>query len=623
LEQTALLSPDLAQRLISSRTKRQWKRIGACRRSGVAVPLFSIFSESSCGIGEIPDIKPLVNWCRETSLSIIQLLPLNDVGFNFRPYDAQSMFALDPMYLAPDRLKGVTAKEWASDIQQLKTTFPTGESRVDYRIKGAKLELFWKIFNASCTTPPAELTAFIAANAYWLEDYAAFRTIKEKQQEKDWQDWPPELKTHRPETLASLAASDPRTHLFQQWLQWQLYEQFLDAKAYAARHGVLLMGDLPFLVSRDSADVWAHQDYFKLDLASGAPPDMLYSQGQRWGMPPYNWPNIAAHNYDYVIEKLKYAENFYDLYRIDHVVGMFRVWTIPVSEPEADGGLHGTFDPADEKKWESHGRRLLDVLVHNTNMLACAEDLGTIPECTFRVLNEYGIPGIDVQRWVRDWGASYDFKGADAYRPMALATLATHDMSSLLGWWQFEAGTVDKGLFERACRQNGIDFTAVAERLFDLAQTQHDRLRWREPNLSVDAFCSIIGKSAQEAWNVVDLFKGSISERDQYLKFLGCPPGTALTNPHIFVKMALERINAASCIFSSLLLQDWLAIDTLFDFDPWEERINFPGTVDPRNWTLAIPLALEDIAEMPVNSVIRHIVAQHQRVPPNKPKEAS
>jgi len=605
---------DLAERLLSGRTARQWQRIGTRRRSGVAVPLFSVSSESSCGIGEIPDIRLLVDWCRNTGISIIQLLPINDMGFNFRPYDAQSIFALDPMHLALPQLKRVEAQKWAAEIQAVREKFPTSRSRVDYRIKGTKLELLWRIFSETVTRIPAELAAYANANAFWIEDYALFRAIKEQQGERDWQEWPRELKERQTAALEAFAASNSRALLFQKWLQWQLFEQFRSAKAYAGSYRVLLIGDLPFLASRDSADVWAHQDYFKLDLASGAPPDLLYSQGQRWGMPPYNWPNIAAHGYDYVIEKLRYAENFYDAYRIDHVVGMFRLWTIPMTEPETTAGLNGVFDPADEKEWEAHGRQLLDVMIDNTDMLACAEDLGTIPPSTFRVLDEYGIPGIDVQRWARHWGKTYDFKAASDYRPVALATLATHDMSSLLGWWEIEAGTVDKGLFERACRNHGIDFDDVAPLLFNLGETRHNRLRWSQVDLTEESFLQIIGKTEKEAWGVVDLFRGSIRERDQFLKFLGCPPGTALANPHLFMKKALARVNATSCIFTSLLLQDWLAVDTLFDFDPWEARINFPGTVNDRNWTLAIPMPLEDIVEMPVNNVIQEILKQDGRI---------
>jgi len=615
LPQTTTLLKDRYQRLLSGRSSWQWQRIGTQRRAGVAVPLFSVFSEASCGIGELPDLNLLVDWCGNTGISLIQLLPLNDVGFGFRPYDAHSMFALDPMYLCLRRLKGVGAGRWDTAIDLLKEGFPTGRGRVDYRIKGAKLELLWRVFEAAVPgDPPAELTDFVRRNTYWIEDYALFRAIKERQQERAWWEWPAELKDRQSDACAAFGRSNGRTLLFQKWLQWQLFEQFRETKVYAGQKGVLFMGDLPFLVSRDSADVWAHQDYFKLDLASGAPPDMLYSKGQRWGMPPYNWANIAAHGYDYVIEKLGYAENFYDLYRIEHVVGMFRVWTIPVSEPEETAGVNGAFDPADENEWETHGRRLLDVLLDNTGMLACAEDLGTVPECAFRVLDEYGIPGIDVQRWTRAWGKSYDFSNPEAYRAVALATLGTHDTSGLLGWWQYEAGTVDKGLFERACQNHGVAFDAVAAQLFELEQTRHNRLRWCAPHIDETRFLRIIGKEEKDAWGLLDLFRGSVSEREQFLKFLGCPPGTALANPHVFMKKAVERVSATACIFTSLLFQDWLALDTFFDLDPWEARINFPGTVDDRNWTLAIPQALDDILDMPVNLVIRKILSRHERL---------
>ncbi|MGE5280436.1 MAG: 4-alpha-glucanotransferase, partial [Deltaproteobacteria bacterium] len=200
-----------------------------------------------------------------------------------------------------------------------------------------------------------------------------------------------------------------------------------------------------------------------------------------------------------------------------------------------------------------------------------------------------------------------------AYRPVAMATLATHDTSSLLGWWHHEAGTVDTGLFERACRQAGVDFNAVAPQLFDLERTRHGRLWWRA-HMTADLFRSVIGKSDREAWNAWDLMRSSLREREQFLRMIQCPPGTDLASPNMFMKKALGRVNASACIFASLLFQDWLAVDTFFDFDPWESRINFPGTTDPQNWTLRIPLPLEDIVEMPANAVIRAITETHRRL---------
>ena len=182
------------------------------------------------------------------------------------------------------------------------------------------------------------------------------------------------------------------------WLQWILFKQFKEASAYAARNNIFIKGDLPVLVSRDSSDVWSHPDYFKLDFAAGAPPDMYTALGQRWGMPTYNWEAIAHDNYRYLKEKLKYAQEFYNILRIDHVVGLFRIWSIPYNDPQENQGLNGVFDPLDEQRWDQHGRKILSILVQNTKMLLCAEDLGVIPKCCTDTLLEFGICGNDVAR---------------------------------------------------------------------------------------------------------------------------------------------------------------------------------------------------------------------------------
>ena len=153
------------------------------------------------------------------------------------------------------------------------------------------------------------------------------------------------------------------------WVQWQAYKQFKAAKAYASEKGILLKGDLPILVSRDSADVWAHTEFFKLEFAAGAPPDMYCSRGQRWGMPTYNWEAKSADGYRYFKAKLKYAENFYDILRVDHVVGLFRIWSIPYNDPPENEGLHGSFDPWDQGLWDRNGRERLSLILDNTCLL--------------------------------------------------------------------------------------------------------------------------------------------------------------------------------------------------------------------------------------------------------------
>src|SRR3989338_8518905 len=274
------------QDFLQAPTAAQWKRFGTSRRAGVATPLFSLYSSQSTGIGEIPDLPLLVDWCRKTGLSIIQLLPMNDVGFDFRPYDAQSTFALEPMYLDLNHLVGVKAAAFRNEIEDLRRSFPCGSQKVNYGIKAAKLKLLKEIFDKSKNQLPAAFGSFVEKNRYWLNDYVLFKAIKESKGQTGWESWPQELRDKNETALRRIENESKDVMHFHRWIQWQLFEQFAVVKQYANKKGVLLMGDLPFLVSRDSADVWAHQNYFKLELSAGAPPDLYFSEGQKWGMPP-------------------------------------------------------------------------------------------------------------------------------------------------------------------------------------------------------------------------------------------------------------------------------------------------------------------------------------------------
>jgi len=427
-----------------------WKGLGLARRAGVLAPLFSIQSKQSTGVGEFPDLELLADWCRECGMSLIQLLPLNDVGTRFCPYDAESSFALEPMYLALDRLSDIPAKKYAPEIAALRRRYPSGTPFFDIRVKNDKLSLLRTIFNERAKKDSKDFKAFKAAQEYWLPAYALFKVAKRKMEEHSWETWPEGLRTRRPAALRELTQGAEDEVEFHQWLQWQLFTQFRASADKVRKKKVRLVGDLPFLVARDSADVWAHPEYFKLNLSAGAPPDLYFAEGQEWGMPPYNWQNMAASGYDYLKEKLKFASNFYDLYRIDHFVGLFRVWVFPLDD-EPDRKKRAYFDPPEESSWEGQARSILAAMSEATTMLPCAEDLGTVPDVARKLLADFAIPGMDVQRWMRDWEGTKDFTAPADYRPNAIATLSTHDMTSFLGWWRTEATEDDKERFRRFC----------------------------------------------------------------------------------------------------------------------------------------------------------------------------
>lgn len=426
----------------------QWRKLGIQRRAGVMAPLFSVWSRGSVGVGEYPDLELLADWCRACGMSLIQLLPLNDVGGRFCPYDSDSSFALEPMHLSLEDLAGIPPRAYAAPIKALRARYPMGGTLFDTGVKADKMKLLRRVFDERPAEDPAEFRAFRKEQAYWLPAFALFKVLKEQNGQQSWERWPSGLRDREPHALRLAAEAHASDILFHEWVQWQAFRQLKGSAARIRRKKVHLLGDLPFLVARDSADVWAHPEYFKLDLSAGAPPDMIFADGQEWGMPPYHWGALSAGHYDYLREKLRFASNFYDLYRLDHFVGLLRVWVFPRAE-SPDRKLKAFFDPPEPEVWERQARAILEVMLGSTTMLPCAEDLGTVPDSARELLKEYAIPGMDVQRWIRDWKGTGEFLPPSGYRPNAIVTLSTHDMTSFAGWWLSEATEDDKARFSR------------------------------------------------------------------------------------------------------------------------------------------------------------------------------
>ena len=322
-----------------------WDRIGSQKRSGILAALFSLYSKDSAGIGDFADLKLLIDWAGRTRNSIIQLLPMNEVGSVFCPYDSLSAFALEPSYICLRNIPSSKSKYVQNEAEKIKKDFPNGRMHVDYALKSRKMHILREIFLDSTDLKSQEFNKFKGENAYWLADFSLFKALKEAHRGSAWFDWHDEYKYRDKQSIERFRIEHEKEIIFQMWLQWQLYLQFKDVKDYAASKKVLLKGDLPILVSRDSADVWQHPEFFKLEFAAGAPPDMYCAKGQRWGMPTYNWEQINADGFRYIAEKLKYAQNFYDILRIDHVVGIFRIWSIPYNDSLDNQGLNGSFDP--------------------------------------------------------------------------------------------------------------------------------------------------------------------------------------------------------------------------------------------------------------------------------------
>jgi len=276
------------------------------RESGVLLPLFSIRSPCGWGLGEIPDLVPFARWAVSAGFSLVQVLPVNEAarGQN-SPYSAISAFAIDPIYLALDAsedfqaaggvdalspedrallaaLRASPAVRW-HDVRGLKER----ASEIAFR---AFLDREWH----ASTARAAALRAYRREHASWLADYALFVSLHDDVQGgRSWLEWPEPLASRDPEALAEARASLSERILYRSWLQWHLDEQWQEARRAVVAAGADLMGDLPFMVATDSADVWARPFDFRLDARAGVPPDAFSADGQDWGLPVYRWDVMA------------------------------------------------------------------------------------------------------------------------------------------------------------------------------------------------------------------------------------------------------------------------------------------------------------------------------------------
>ena len=597
---------NLENYLSKSISRDNWKNIGFRKRAGVLFPLFTAYSKDSFGIGDLGDLKLIVDWARLTANSIIQLLPMNEVGSTFCPYDALSSFALEPAYICLKDFPGLAGKKFNSAIEDL--------DHLDYAVKEEKLRLLWDVYLAQDLSEAFDFEEFQRKNSYWLLDFALFKELKNYHQGKPWYEWENKFKNRNKVALQEFQQDNIERITFWMWLQWVLFKQFKEASNYASKNNIFIKGDLPVLVSRDSADVWSYPEFFKLEFAAGAPPDMYAALGQRWGMPTYNWQNIARDNYRYIKEKLKYAQEFYSILRIDHVVGLFRIWSISYNDLEENHGLNGVFDPLDEKLWCQHGQEILSVLVKNTKMLLCAEDLGVIPKCCTDTLLEFGICGNDVQRWVKDWNKRHDFLMPIEYRQLAVAMLSTHDTTNWKAWWQYEAATVDEGLFRRKCNDRRIDFAKVSLKLFDAKLSFHGRLRWKKEIDCPDKLLWELGKNKEEVGDFIELYQNTYGEKEKLWKILDCSGVmTEKASAELLTKM-VEFILKSQAVFCINSIRDYLSMADIFKGDPYQYRVNVPGTVSPKNWSLKLPLSLEELLAHPLSQQIRKIIVDSGRV---------
>lgn len=428
-----IVPQEMIDTLLSTPASDQWRTIGIRHHHGICLPLFSLHSEKSCGIGEFYDLIPLISWCRELGMDVIQLLPLNDTGLQTSPYNAISSCALNPIHLSLTELPDISRVEnYADKLSKIRYWNTT--SNVKYHIVRELKLAFLRdyvplVFDEIAASP--HYRSFIEEN-HWLYPYALFKTLKEEHLWKSWEDWPIPHKSPSESGYHELLREYKKGCDFHIFLQYLCLLQFEAVKKAATEKGVHLKGDLPILTGRDSADVWHNRNLFLLNLAAGAPPDMYSTTGQYWGFPLYDWEEMEKYDYSWWKERLRLAAHFYHLYRIDHVVGFFRIWGIPLDKP----AVEGSFFPHDETTWLDHGTQIMKLMLQAAPILPIGEDLGMVPPSVKERLYSLGICGTKVMRWERRWDEDGGFIPIDHYQIMTMTTVSTHDSDTLQLWWR-------------------------------------------------------------------------------------------------------------------------------------------------------------------------------------------
>ena len=468
------------------------------KAAGTVIPIFSLRSEGSFGVGDFGDLKMMIDWCDKTKQRILQVLPITDTNMTHTwqdsyPYNSISIYALHPQYTDFRQLpaiKDATKRQAFETLRQELNALP----QIDYeRMFTAKMDYLREIFSQewAAVQRRESYKKFFEQNKEWLVPYAAFCYFRDLYGTATFSEWPKDA------TLQSTQKSTfkgKKELQFWYYVQYNLDAQMHEAHTYARAHRVILKGDIPIGISRDGVEAWVEPKYFNLNGQAGAPPDAFSADGQNWGFPTYNWGEMLKDGCSWWVRRFRKMAEYFDAYRIDHVLGFFRIWEIPVPYKS---GLMGQFSPAlglsreeieaygvafneglflvDHKRndrwhpriavqyqeayeqlsedqkycfnqlyndyfyrrnnqfWYTEAMKKLPKLIQATRMLVCAEDLGMVPDCVPWVMNELRILSLEIQSMPKDPNTRFGKLSHNPYR--SVDTISTHDMATLRQWW--------------------------------------------------------------------------------------------------------------------------------------------------------------------------------------------
>lgn len=320
--------------------------------AGVAIPVFSLRTEKSLGVGEFTDLKVLVDWAKQVGLKMIQILPVNDTTATHTwtdsyPYAAISAFALHPMFLNLDLLAD---KKTQASLDRIKREHAglNELEEVDYEtVNRIKLGFLQEVFASqkSSFQKNKDFIQYFELNKHWLEPYAVFCYLRDNYGTADFNHWPA-YQSFQEAEIAELIQDGSDAYdgiCLHYFIQYQLHVQLKSATEYAHQNGIIVKGDIPIGIYRYGADAWQHPELYHMDMQAGAPPDGFAIKGQNWGFPTYNWQKMLGNGFAWWKQRFEQMHYYFDAFRIDHILGFFRIWSIPMDAVE---GIMGYFVPA-------------------------------------------------------------------------------------------------------------------------------------------------------------------------------------------------------------------------------------------------------------------------------------
>lgn len=425
------------------------------RESGILMPIFSL--PSPYGIGALGrEAYQFVDFLEKSGQGFWQVLPLGPTGFGNSPYQPVSAFAGNPYFIDPVKLveDGLLTYDECNSYD-----FGGNQERVDYgKIYENRSPLLHKAYERFLEKKKNDKTLekkyqdFLAKHSEWIEDFALYHTIKAMEGGKAWYEWEPELKTRKRAALDKVKEERAEHIAFIYFRQYMFSVHWEALHAYAKEKNVKIIGDMPFYVSLDSADVWQHPEVFQLDkdlvpkVVAGCPPDAFSADGQMWGNPIYDWKALKKNGYEWWMKRMKRNYELFDVIRIDHFHGFAEYYAVPYGAENAKNG----------KQEKGPGMDFFKALMESLGDVSLiAEDLGTVTKENEALLKDSGIPGMNVLQYAfTSWDSKYM---THRHEKNSVVYTGTHDNTTLMAWAQ-EISEGDRGFARRYINSPNSDF---------------------------------------------------------------------------------------------------------------------------------------------------------------------